>query len=68
MYVPFEKLSAQALRGIIEEFVLREGTEYGETEFTLEQKISQVKKQLENGQALISFDPETETCSIVCPS
>ena len=47
MIIPWDKLSAPALEGIIEEFVLREGTEYGASEFSLDQKKSNVKRQLE---------------------
>jgi uncharacterized protein YheU (UPF0270 family) len=49
---------------VIESFVLREGTDYGEREFSLEQKVAQVRAQLERGQARILFDPETDTVTI----
>lgn len=58
------ELSAQALRGVIESFVLREGTDYGERECPLEQKVAQVRAQLERGQARIVFDPESGTVTI----
>ncbi len=50
---------------MIESFVLREGTDYGEREHTLEQKVAQVRWQLERGQARILFDPETNTITLV---
>jgi uncharacterized protein YheU (UPF0270 family) len=59
------ELSADALRGVIESFVLREGTEYGERDFSLEQKVSQVLRQLERGEARILFDPDSETVNLV---
>jgi uncharacterized protein len=40
--VPHTELSAEALRGVVESFVLREGTDYGEREFSLEQKLAHV--------------------------
>jgi uncharacterized protein len=57
------------LRGVIESFVLREGTDYGEREFSLEQKVAQVLAQLERGQARILFDPQTSsvTLEVVSP-
>ncbi|MGH8299595.1 MAG: YheU family protein [Steroidobacteraceae bacterium] len=64
MFVPHGELSAEALRGVIESFVLREGTDYGEREHSLEQKAAQVRAQLERGQARILFDPETNTVTI----
>ncbi len=49
---------------MIESFVLREGTDYGEREYSLEQKVEQVRAQLQRGQARILFDPETNTVTI----
>ena len=63
--IPHAELSAEALRGVIESFVLREGTDYGEREHSLEQKVAQVRAQLERGQARILFDPESNTVTLV---
>ena len=63
--IPYQELSPDALRGVIEEFVTREGTDYGEAEISLETKIKQVLKQLHAGKAVIVFDQKTETCNIV---
>ena len=65
MIIPWDKLSAPALENIIEEFVLREGTEYGASEISLDQKKSDVKRQLERAEVQITFDINTQTCSIV---
>jgi hypothetical protein len=62
--VPYEQLSPEALEGVIEEFVTRDGTDYGETEATLDTKISQVMDQLRTGKVVIVFDPESESCNI----
>ena len=63
--IPVEALSAEALRGLIESFVGREGTDYGERERSLEEKVADVRRQLERGEARIVFDPETESVNIV---
>ncbi|HMM76076.1 MAG TPA: YheU family protein [Gammaproteobacteria bacterium] len=63
--VPFRQLSAPALRGLVEAFVLREGTDYGEREYSLEEKIAQVLHRLERGEAEVMFDPRTSSASIV---
>ncbi len=63
--VPHAELSADALVGVIKAFVLREGTDYGEREFTLEQKIAAVQAQLESGDAQILFDPDSASVDIV---
>ena len=62
--IPWEELSEDALMGIIEEFVTREGTEYGYSEVALEAKCQQVKNQLRDGEAFITFEEELQTCSI----
>ena len=49
---------------MIESFVLREGTDYGERQFSLEQKVAQVRTQLERGQARILFDPESNSVTL----
>jgi hypothetical protein len=63
--IPVEALSVEALRGLIESFVGREGTDYGERERSLEEKVADVRRQLERGEARIVFDPETESVNIV---
>jgi uncharacterized protein len=63
--IPFAELTPEALQGVLESFVLREGTDYGERELTLEQKVSRLRHQLERREAEIVFDPNTETVDIV---
>jgi uncharacterized protein YheU (UPF0270 family) len=63
--VPHGELTPDLLRAVIESFVLREGTDYGEREFSLDQKVGNVLRQLERGEARILFDPDTESVAIV---
>jgi uncharacterized protein YheU (UPF0270 family) len=63
--VPWTALSAGALRGVIEEFVSREGTDYGNTVYNIDQKVGHVQKQLEKGEAKIFYDHDTQTVNIV---
>lgn len=65
MEIPYFKLSPDVLRGIISEFVLREGTDYGHKEYTLDDKIALVMRQLESGKAKIVYDQKSESCDIV---
>ncbi len=60
-----DDLSPQALRGLLEEFVTRDGTDYGAIERELEEKVAQAMAQLRAGEARIVFDPGTETANIV---
>src|SRR5512143_3882881 len=63
--VPLDALSPTALRGLVEEFVNREGTDYGLRERTLDEKVRDVMRQLERHEAKIVFDPETRSATIV---
>ncbi len=63
--VPLDALSADALRGVVEAFVLREGTDYGAHEFTHEQKVEQLLAALARGEARIVFDPATESVALL---
>jgi uncharacterized protein YheU (UPF0270 family) len=63
--VPHTELAPELLRAVVESFVLREGTDYGEFELSLEQKVARVMAQLERGDAQIMFDPDTESVAIV---
>jgi len=63
--VPYTELSADLLHAVIESFVLREGTDYGEKEIPLQDKVARVHNQLKRGEARILFDPESESVTIV---
>ena len=62
--IPVNSLSPEALQGVIEEFISRAGTDYGEIEASSETKFRQVKYKLETGLAVLIFDDETETTNI----
>lgn len=62
--VPWAQLAPETLQAVIESFVLREGTEYGLQDVPLASKVSQVRRQLERGEAQIVFDPLSETVDI----
>jgi uncharacterized protein YheU (UPF0270 family) len=66
MLIPHDKLPADVLQAVIEEFVTREGTDYGAQDYSLADKVAHVKKQLERGDAVISFNQETETVTLLC--
>lgn len=64
MIIPHHTLSADALQGLVEEFVTRSGTDYGSNEASLEEKVRVVMRQLEKGEAVIVYDPAFESCNI----
>jgi uncharacterized protein YheU (UPF0270 family) len=63
--LPPEALSPEALRNLVEEFVTRDGTDYGAKERGVEEKVAQVTAQLRSGEARLVFDPSTQTTNIV---
>jgi uncharacterized protein YheU (UPF0270 family) len=63
--VPHTALEKELLRAVIESFVLREGTDYGERELSLDDKVRRVERLLERGDARIVFDPRTESVDVV---
>ena len=64
MNIPFQELQTETLTAIIEEFISREGTDYGVHESSLEQKVQQVKSQLQRGEIVVTFDPESQSCDL----
>lgn len=65
MIIPHTAVKSDVLRAVIEEFVTREGTDYGQTAFSLESKVAAVLRQLEEKKVFLVFDAESETCDIV---
>ncbi len=63
--IPWQELSPEALSGLVEEFVSREGTEYGEGEVSLADKVREVIAQLEAGTVVAVFDIERGSTSVV---
>jgi len=64
MIIPHHMLSPDALRGVIEAFVTREGTDYGAQDVPLATKVFQVHQQLDAGTAVLVYDEDTERCTI----
>ena len=62
--VPYTDLAPELLEAVVESFVLREGTDYGEKEYSLAEKVARVVAQLKKGEARILFDPQTESVTI----
>ncbi|MCG9684658.1 YheU family protein [Vibrio sp. Isolate23] len=64
MIVPWQQIDPDTLDNLIREFVLREGTDYGELEISLQDKVDQIKNQLETGEAVVVFSELHETVDI----
>ncbi len=66
--IPYDALSDEALLGVIDDYVNREGTDYGHRDIDLDQKRDAVRRQLASGRALITYDPHTQTTTIISKS
>lgn len=62
--VPKERLSREALLALVEAYVLQEGTDYGEREYALADKRAQVLAQVEKGDVVVVFHPQSEECTL----
>ncbi|NCP65141.1 MAG: YheU family protein [Paraglaciecola sp.] len=65
MIIPYEQLNETTLYNLIESFVLQEGTEYGEQDVSLADKVAQVITQLQSGESLVVYSELHETVNIV---
>jgi hypothetical protein len=63
--VPASALSSEAVQGLVEEFITREGTDYGQREYSLEDKRAEVLRQLERGEIAIVFELASESTTLV---
>jgi uncharacterized protein len=63
--VPAARIDPDTLERLVEEFVTRDGTDYGEKELTLAQKKAAVARQIDRGDVVLVFDTETETANLV---
>ena len=64
MMIPHRMLSPEALRGVIEACITREGTDYGVHEVPLATKVGQVRHQLDAGTVVIVYDEATDSWTI----
>ena len=65
MFIPISDIPSETLQNLIEAFVLQEGTEYGEVDFSLEQKVNHVLMQLKTGEAFVQYSELHESVNIV---
>lgn len=65
MQIPHDQLSTDALQGLLEEFVTREGTDYGDVNYSLADKVEQVRQQLQAGDVVICFDSYMQSCTLM---
>ena len=64
MIIPYEKLSSEALQGLIEQFISRDGLDSGHADVSFERKVEQVMQKLKSERAIILYDESTKSCNI----
>lgn len=65
MIIPFDSIDEETLQSLVESFVLREGTDYGEVEISLTEKVEQIIEQLRSGDIVIEYSEEHESVNII---
>ncbi len=63
--IPYEQLDPETLRRMIQEFVTRDGADWGDIGCTLEDKVEQVLQQLKSRKIKIVFDQISQTANLV---
>jgi len=65
MLIPYQDLNSDTLDALIEAFVLREGTDYGDSEMSLEQKVAMVRSQIARGTVVICYSEQEESVDLL---
>ncbi|EKN4119171.1 TPA: YheU family protein [Yersinia enterocolitica] len=65
MIIPWQQVDSETLDNLLEAFVLREGTDYGEHERSLAQKVEDVRRQLVSGEAVLVWSELHGTINIM---
>jgi len=63
--IPVDKLSTDALENLVTEFILREGTDYGQDEVSHEQKIAQIYSQIRDQKIKVVYSSKTQDCTLL---
>ncbi|MFZ7199201.1 YheU family protein [Avibacterium avium] len=64
MIIPWQDLEEETLKNIAESFILREGTDYGEQELSLQQKTQNLLTNIRQGKAVIVWSELHESIDI----
>lgn len=63
--VPPERLPAETLTALLEEYASRDGTDYGNYELSLEEKRDQLRLRLIAGDVQLLYDADSEHWDLV---
>ncbi|TEW48499.1 YheU family protein [Psychromonas algicola] len=65
MLIPYQQLDEMTLNNLIEQYILREGTDYGLVEFSLQEKTQQVLLQIKNEDIHIIYSELEESVTLI---
>lgn len=65
MIIPPSQLNPDVLNNILEEFITREGTDYGQQELNLQEKVERLHPQVMKGEVLIVFDERLQNIQLL---
>ena len=65
MIIPHHQLDRETLQNLLEEYATRDGTDYGEREVSLDDKVASLRRQLESKDIVIWFEPGEETVNLI---
>lgn len=64
MIIPWQEIPAETLQNMVESYILREGTDYGEMDYSLVEKTAQLLHNIKIGKAIIVWSELHETFDI----
>lgn len=65
MIVPWEEIADDTLERLLEEYVSRDGTDYGEVEVSISRRVQQVREALRRRQLVVWFDEASESATLL---
>ncbi|MFM2480972.1 YheU family protein [Celerinatantimonas sp. YJH-8] len=65
MIIPWQQINDDTLTNLLESYALREGTDYGEYECPLEQKVAELRQQLEKGDIVVVYSELHESVTLM---
>ena len=65
MIIPANTLAPETLRAVIENVITREGTDYGELEFSMDEKVAQILLLIKRNEIVVVFDEDSESVALM---
>ena len=63
--IPYDQMTPDTLKRMIQEFVTRDGADWGDAGCALEDKVEQVLQQLRDKKIKVVFDLRSQTANLV---